>query len=74
MTTDWAQKMDNVWIVTNQQLLAWMKNPVPVSQLDSVQALKCPAPNIPASNHICNGITQNEVGLLQSCSFADFTW
>lgn len=29
--TDYAQQQQNVWIVTNQQLLAWMRNPVPVS-------------------------------------------
>lgn len=28
---DFAQTQQNVWIVTNQQLLAWMRNPVPVS-------------------------------------------
>ena len=28
---DYAQQQQNVWIVTNQQLLAWMRNPVPVS-------------------------------------------
>jgi len=28
---DYAQEQQNVWIVTNQQLLAWMRNPVPVS-------------------------------------------
>lgn len=28
---DFAQEQQNVWIVTNQQLLAWMRNPVPVS-------------------------------------------
>ncbi|KAJ6507228.1 WD40-repeat-containing domain protein [Mycena vitilis] len=29
-----------VWIVSNEQLLAWVKNPVPVSQLGNVDALK----------------------------------
>lgn len=28
---DWAQQQQNVWIVTNRQLLAWVRNPVPVS-------------------------------------------
>ncbi|KAJ6507211.1 hypothetical protein C8R47DRAFT_1066096 [Mycena vitilis] len=53
---DWAQVQKNgalfllahlqaliksaVWIVSNEQLLAWVKNPVPVSQLGNVDALK----------------------------------
>ena len=28
---DYAQQQPNVWIVTNQQLLAWMRDPKPVS-------------------------------------------
>src|SRR5277367_3218940 len=38
-----------VWIVNNEQLLAWVQNPVPVSQLNSVNALKCSAPDVPTS-------------------------
>ncbi|KAK7063548.1 family 4 carbohydrate esterase [Favolaschia claudopus] len=69
---DWAQVQPNVWIVSNEQLLAWVQNPVPVSQLDSVAALKCSTPQIDASMKICNGIPQNENGLLNLCSFSDF--
>ncbi|KAF7311842.1 hypothetical protein MIND_00194900 [Mycena indigotica] len=29
-----------VWIVSNEQLLAWVQNPAPVSPLNSMQALK----------------------------------
>jgi hypothetical protein len=61
-----------VWIVSNEQLLAWVQNPVPVSQLDSVSALKCSTPSVDASTKICNGIPQNENGLLSSCPFSDF--
>jgi hypothetical protein len=61
-----------VWIVNNEQLLAWVQNPVPVSQLNSVNALKCSTPNVPASLPICNGIPQNENGLLDLCDFSDF--
>jgi len=71
---DWMQAYDNVWMVTNQQLLGWMQNPVPVTQLDSVASLKCPVPNVDPTLHICNGITQNELGLLQNCPFTDFPW
>ncbi|EJD03814.1 uncharacterized protein FOMMEDRAFT_105999 [Fomitiporia mediterranea MF3/22] len=69
---DWAQEQQNVWIVSNEQLLAWVRNPVPVSQLDTVQALKCTAPAVDPSEKICNGIPQNEEGLLDHCAFSDF--
>ncbi|KAJ6617434.1 hypothetical protein B0H10DRAFT_2033369 [Mycena sp. CBHHK59/15] len=69
---DWAQVQQNVWIVSNEQLLAWVQNPVPVSQLDSVAALKCSSPQVDASTKICNGIPQNEAGLLSHCPFSDF--
>lgn len=61
-----------VWIVSNEQLLAWVRNPVPVSQLDSVAALKCSTPQVDSTLKICNGIPQNENGLLDSCDFSDF--
>ncbi|KAJ7052258.1 hypothetical protein C8F01DRAFT_1033457 [Mycena amicta] len=69
---DWAQEQPNVWIVSNEQLLAWVQNPVPISQLDSVEALKCSTPSVDASTKICNGIPQNEAGLLSHCDFPDF--
>lgn len=61
-----------VWIVSNIQLLEWVRNPVPVSQLNNFAPLKCTAPQIDASQHICNGIPQNEAGLLAHCPFSDF--
>ncbi|KAJ7656978.1 hypothetical protein DFH06DRAFT_466784 [Mycena polygramma] len=69
---DWAQEQQNVWIVNNEQLLAWVQNPVPVSQLDSVAALKCSTPAVDSSQKICNGIPANENGLLSLCAFSDF--
>ncbi|THH08345.1 hypothetical protein EW145_g2756 [Phellinidium pouzarii] len=49
---DWAQEQQNVWIVSNEQLLSWVKNPVPVSQLDSLEALKCTTPSYAASIYV----------------------
>ncbi|KAG5717983.1 hypothetical protein E4T56_gene1729 [Termitomyces sp. T112] len=69
---DWAQQQQNVWIVSNEQLLAWVRNPVPISQLDTVSALKCSTPQVDASQKICNGMPQNEGGLLSHCQFSDF--
>lgn len=59
-----------MWIVSTEQLLAWVQNPVPLSELDSFDPLKCPAPQI--SQSICDGIPANEEGLLDRCDFSDF--
>jgi hypothetical protein len=67
---DWAQVQPNVWIVSTEQMLAWVRNPVPISQLDSVDALKCSTPVV--SQPICDGIPANEKGLIELCDFADF--
>ena len=69
---DWLQEQQDVWIVSNEQLLAWVQNPVPISQLDSFDLLKCPTPNVDPTMHICNGIPTNEHGLLDECAFSDF--
>lgn len=54
------------------QLLEWVRNPVPISQLDSFDPLKCSTPSVDSSLKICNGIPQNENGLLAHCAFPDF--
>jgi len=69
---DWAQEQQDVWIVSNEQLLAWVRNPVSVSELDSFSPLKCSTPQVDSSKQICNGIPQNEDGLLELCDFSDF--
>lgn len=43
------------------QMLEWIKNPVPNSQIAQVKALQCHTPDVPADEKICNGIPQNEV-------------
>jgi len=58
-----------VWIVSTEQLLAWVRNPVPVSQLDSFEPLKCSTPDV--SEKICNGMPANEEGLVGHCAFND---
>ncbi|CAH7686651.1 family 4 carbohydrate esterase [Phakopsora pachyrhizi] len=67
---DWAQQMQGVWIISNAQLLSWTKNPVPLSNLNSVSALGCSVPSV--SEKICNGMVPNQLGLLQNCPFTDF--
>jgi hypothetical protein len=69
---DWAQNQQNVWIVSNEQLLDWVQHPVPSSQLGDVASLKCSTPQVDGNTKICNGIPQNEAGLLSHCAFSDF--
>jgi hypothetical protein len=49
-----------------------MQNPIPASQLNSLNALICPTPQVSSSLQICNGIPQNEGGLQELCPFQDF--
>lgn len=63
-----AAKQD-VWVVTNQQLIEWMKKPVPSSQMGSQSYMGCSAPKI--NQEICNGlddtgITPIDSGLLNT--------
>ncbi|KAF5313065.1 hypothetical protein D9619_002538 [Psilocybe cf. subviscida] len=69
---DWAQQQQDVWIVSNQQLLDFMRHPVPASQLNTLDSFKCTTPQVDASLQICNGIPKNEAGLLSHCDFSDF--
>jgi hypothetical protein len=65
---DWAtlnSSMPNVWFVTNQQLLAWIRNPVKASELHTLDEFKCNTPNL--TEPICSGIPHLEAGLLQHC-------
>ena len=69
---DWAQNQQDVWIVSTGQLLDWVRNPVPASQLNDLPSFKCSTPAVDPSLKICNGIPQNEAGLLSHCDFPDF--
>lgn len=60
-----SSQFQNVWMVSNKQLLAWMQNPVPASQLNTLDEFKCQTPN-PGAN-ICSGIPDLENGLLEKC-------
>jgi hypothetical protein len=53
-------------MVTNKQLLAWMRNPVPASQLNTLDEFKCQAPDPPQAQ-ICSGIPVRETSLLNHC-------
>lgn len=49
-----AVSQENVWFVTNQQMLAWMKNPVPASRVETL--LKCEPPTDiqPPNGTVCS--------------------
>ncbi|KAI8082876.1 uncharacterized protein BX664DRAFT_339310 [Halteromyces radiatus] len=66
-----SEKKD-VWVVSNQQLLQYMKNPVKSSELGNQPYMKCEQPVIP--NEICNGLDDDNNGnmddnLLNNCNF-----
>jgi len=69
--TNLASQPD-VWFVTNQQLLQWMKNPVPASQMASQPYMQCTQPVI--AQEICNGLDDTnsgtiDKGLTNECNF-----
>ena len=47
-----------------------MRDPKPVSQLDSVGALKCSTPSV--DKNICNGMPDKESGLQSKCTFDEY--
>lgn len=55
---DWVQTHSNVYFVTNQQLLSWMKVPVTVDNIANQTWATCEAAAVPATTKICNGIEQ----------------
>lgn len=52
----------DVWFVTNQQLLQWMKNPVKSSELGAQDYMQCKQPVIP--KEICNGLDDDHNGII----------
>lgn len=51
-------------------MLAWVQNPVPLSELNSFAPLQCTVPQVNQS--VCDGIPANEKGLVEECDFSDF--
>lgn len=69
---DWVQDHDDVYFITNEQLLAWMQEPKAISDLDSLDFLQCDMPDV--SDDICNGMSPNQEGLLIQCSYEALNW
>lgn len=51
-----------------------MRNPVTIPNIANQTWAQCQAPAVPATTKVCNGIEQNENGLLLTCPFADYYW
>ncbi|KAF9125688.1 hypothetical protein BGW39_007214 [Mortierella sp. 14UC] len=73
----WAAAQKDVWFVTNQQLLQWMQNPVPASELANQPYMKCQQPAV--GKEICNGLDDTKAGsidkgALQMCNFPTGSW
>ncbi|ORX89556.1 glycoside hydrolase/deacetylase [Basidiobolus meristosporus CBS 931.73] len=68
----WASQQADVWFVTNQQLLSWMKNPVDKTKMGDFAAVKCQTKA--ETQEICNGVAdvkggQIDAGLPEMCNF-----
>lgn len=61
-----SPQFQNVWMINNKQLLAWMKNPVPASQLNTLPEFQCQTPN-PNQDKICSGIPAKENTVMLKC-------
>ncbi|KAF9925634.1 hypothetical protein FBU30_004619 [Linnemannia zychae] len=73
----WAAAQKDVWFVTNQQLLQWMQNPVPASELANQPYMKCQLPVV--GKEICNGLDDTKAGaidkgVLEMCNFDAGSW
>ena len=60
---DQAQSNPDVWLITNSQLIQYMKNPVPASELGKQSYMTCVKQ---APSDICNGLTGTGV---ETCPF-----
>jgi hypothetical protein len=65
---DYAMSQPNVWMVTSSQLIEYMRNPVPVSQLGSQPYMQCPSP----PSNICNGLGPDS--LTETCNVGGRTF
>ncbi|KAG0200333.1 hypothetical protein BGX28_006565 [Mortierella sp. GBA30] len=73
----YAAGLPDVWFVTNQQLLQWMQNPVPSSEMSAQPYMNCSAPAV--GKEICNGLDDTksgtiDAGVLELCKFDAGSW
>jgi hypothetical protein len=68
---EYMQSFPDVWFVTNQQLISWVQDPVPVSKMGAKFPCNLP-PQDPKNVEVCDGIDNNgdgkvDEGLVQDC-------
>jgi hypothetical protein len=63
---DYAMSNKDVWMVTTYQIVQYMKNPVPASELGNQPYMQC---FMNAPQNICNGLSR--VGV-ETCAFPAF--
>lgn len=69
---DYALSKPDTWMVTAQQLIEYMKNPVPATQLGAQPYMQC-TPNPAPPTNICNGLAgANAAGIAgpETCTLA----
>lgn len=64
---DYIQSKPDVYMVTSQQLISYMQNPVSKTQIASQPYMNCPA----GQQGICNGL--NDISTAQACNFINGT-
>jgi hypothetical protein len=70
----YAVSKPNVFFATSSQVIRWMQNPVPASEVPSMSEMFCPMPPTTSSSEICNGIDDNQnllvdEGVVNTCSY-----
>lgn len=73
---EWVRTFDNVWFANNDQILSYMRAPIPASELGSQTYMKCMVRD--DKTEICNGLDDNgdgvvDGGLLETCSAGIFS-
>ncbi|KAJ3033591.1 hypothetical protein HDV00_006049 [Rhizophlyctis rosea] len=68
----YVQSKPDVWIVNNWQVIEYMKDPVPASEVGNKWYMQCTRDPAPPTN-ICNGLG-NSSSLYESCPFAEGTF
>ncbi|KAJ3052809.1 hypothetical protein HK097_005629, partial [Rhizophlyctis rosea] len=70
---DYALAKKDVWMITNAQLIEYMKDPVPADQLASKPYMSCKKDPAPPTN-ICNGLSTGGNSTTETCGFAEGTF
>ncbi|XP_013789737.1 uncharacterized protein LOC106473600 [Limulus polyphemus] len=61
---------DDVWLITNWQLIEWLRNPTPISKLNSFDPWQCRRNDRPPPCHnpkVCNVRSKNGVRYMKTC-------